>query len=76
MPKIEKVGVNLGLTMNLGNYESARLDAHVELSPEDGDTAESLFKESWRIVREELRAQAKAVRSKNNAKEIAGDTDE
>lgn len=52
--KAIKVVVSRGLTINLGNYESERIDlsAEIELSP--GETAEQAFDAGWKLVTEQL----------------------
>jgi hypothetical protein len=64
--KIEKVTVGFGMTLNLGNYESFRVDAQVVLSiPPDRDLIKGrkeAFAEGWKIVEDELKRQVIAVR--------------
>jgi len=55
------VKVAYGLTLNLGNYESGRVDAGVELPcyPEEVDDA---FKEAWDKCEREVIEQVAAIR--------------
>ena len=69
--KLEKVVVGYGMTLNLGNYESFRVDTQVTISvPLDRDLEKGkkeAYAEGWRIVEEELKKQVVAIR-----KEIDG----
>lgn len=42
MPKLTEITVSVGLTINLGDYESLRRDVTVTVAAEDGDAPEAL----------------------------------
>ena len=50
-----KVGVKAGRVINLGNYESARVEAWVEFDTLPGQTEEDGYQEAWRIVEDQIR---------------------
>lgn len=55
------VTASYGLTLNLGNYESARCDAGVTL-PCYREEVESAFKEAWSIAEEQVSKQVADIR--------------
>lgn len=55
------VKVGGGFTINLGQYESARIDAGVEIQGER-DKLPELWKEAEKEVKQQLEAQVKALR--------------
>jgi hypothetical protein len=57
-PAFVKAGY--GLTINLGNYESARCDVGVTLPCYVEEITEAM-KEAWKIAEEEIQKQRKAV---------------
>lgn len=52
-----RVRCALGLTINLGNFESARVDASIEL-PCYAEEQQQAFARAWALVEAELREQA------------------
>jgi len=59
-----EVWVSVGLTLNLGNYESARLDAGMSVPIEEGETENQAFKRGWDKVLAEIEGQAIEVKGK------------
>ena len=55
------VKASYGLTLNLGNYESARCDAGVTL-PTYVEEIDDAFKRAWKIAQEEVQSQVKEIR--------------
>ncbi len=55
------VKASYGLTINLGNYESARCDAGVTL-PSYVEEIEDTFKEAWKIAEDQVQKQAKELK--------------
>lgn len=49
-----KVKVTLGYTVNLGNFESLRLDLGVVDSKRDGETTDQAFERVYKFVEEKL----------------------
>jgi hypothetical protein len=49
-----KVNVTLGYTLNLGNFQSLRLDLGVIDSKRDGETTEQAFERVYKFVEEKL----------------------
>lgn len=55
------VRASYGLTVNLGNYESARCDVSVTL-PCYTEEIEGAFVEAWKIAKREIQEQVKSIR--------------
>ena len=55
------VNAKYGLTMNLGNYESARVDCGVTLPCYVEEIPEA-FEEAWEIAKREIQEQAKGIK--------------
>ncbi|NBP55202.1 hypothetical protein EBU71_01450 [bacterium] len=49
-----KVSVTLGYTLNLGNFQSLRLDLGVTDSKRDGENTDQAFERVYRFVEEKL----------------------
>ena len=49
-----KVNVTLGYTLNLGNFQSLRLDLGVIDSKRDGETTEQAFDRVYKFVEDKL----------------------
>ncbi|MAF59644.1 hypothetical protein CL631_02225 [bacterium] len=62
--KAKEVWVSVGLTLNLGNYESARLDAGMTVPIEEGEEYEDGFKKAWDATLAEIETQAKDLKAK------------
>lgn len=60
-PAIAKV--SLGLTINLGNYESARCDAGVEL-PAYVEELEPAFKKAWALAEDQVQIMTKDIKKR------------
>lgn len=58
-----KAKASLGLTINLGNYESARCDAGIEL-PAYVEEIDGAFKRAWEIVEDQVQAMTKDLKKK------------
>jgi hypothetical protein len=51
-----KVSVTLGYTLNLGNFQSLRLDLGVVDSKRDGENTDQAFERVYKFVEEKLTA--------------------
>ena len=49
-----KVNVTLGYTLNLGNFQSLRLDLGVVDSKRDGETVDEAFERVYKFVEDKL----------------------
>jgi methyl coenzyme M reductase subunit D len=49
-----KVNVTLGYTLNLGNFQSLRLDLGVTDSAKNGETVDQAFERVYKFVEEKL----------------------
>jgi len=67
---VKEITVSEGMTLNLGNYESFRLDTTVTLSSnirptseqEANDLRTKMFREGWDIVEKELNTKVSKIR--------------
>lgn len=58
-----KINVTLGYTLNLGNFQSLRIDLGIEDSRRDGETVEDAFNRVYSFT------EAKLIQKINEAKE-------
>lgn len=56
-----KVGLSIGITINLGNYESARVDAWAELAVNEGEKPEDVFEKVNAMLQEQLKIRSKEM---------------
>jgi hypothetical protein len=54
-----KVNVTLGYTLNLGNFQSLRLDLGVVDNARNGETADQAFERVYKFVEDKLTAKIK-----------------
>lgn len=67
MSNIATVKVGASLTINLGNYESARIEAGIELPCEaDPEEVRKKYAIAWSIVEQELQKKSAEVRGGQN----------
>lgn len=57
------IRANYGMTLNLGNYESARVDVSVTL-PCYTEEIPGAFKKAWEIAKEQIQEQVKGIKQK------------
>lgn len=62
-----KVNVSLGYTLNLGNFQSLRIDLGVEDSKRDGENINEAFNRVYAFVEEKLTEKVKEASSEMNA---------
>ena len=60
-----KVVGSVGLTINLGNYESARVSAGLEY-PTSKEGIPEAFKEVWKIIEQEVSQEVKGIKEKTS----------
>lgn len=56
----DRVTAGYGLTRNLGDFNSLRLDAQVESDVREGETVEEAWKRTFKQAEEEIAAQLEA----------------
>jgi hypothetical protein len=61
--KIDRISMRFGLTINTGNYESARVDVGAEARVEEVDDPFECYKQVEDIATEELQRQIKGIKS-------------
>jgi hypothetical protein len=54
-----KVNVALGYTLNLGNFQSLRVDIGIEDSKRDGENIDEAFERVYKFVEEKLTSKVK-----------------
>ena len=64
MSDTAKVKAHASITINLGNYESARIEAGIEL-PSTTDKTQETFKKAWAEVERELSIKASEIRNRD-----------
>lgn len=62
-----KVSVSLGYTLNLGNFQSLRIDLGVEDSKKDGENINDAFNRVYSFVEGKLTEKVKEASSEMNA---------
>lgn len=62
--KPTKITFSLGATYNLGNFESARVDAGIEITLEEKDTPEVAYKKAFSEVKKVISEQTKLLQRK------------
>lgn len=60
--EITKVTIRGGFTVNMGNYESAVIQAEVEVKLNDGDTTEAAFKMARDLIDKEVGEQMQSLK--------------
>lgn len=69
--EVSEITVSYGMTMNIGNYESFRVDTQVQMRKREASKTEDLeeaivdkmFADAWRIAKAQIETKVKAVRS-------------
>lgn len=64
--QLKEVRATFGLTVNLGNYQSARLESEVTYLASEGESYEQVFAHALADVYVHVRAQAVALYAKRN----------
>jgi hypothetical protein len=61
-----KVNITLGYTLNLGNFQSLRLDLGVVDSKRDGETTNEAFERVYKFVEDKLTEKIQDAKSEIN----------
>jgi len=61
-----KVSVTLGYTLNLGNFQSLRLDLGVVENRKNGETIDQAFERVYKFVEDKLTAKINEAKSEIN----------
>ena len=61
-----KVNVTLGYTLNLGNFQSLRLDLGIVDSKRDGETTNDAFERIYKFVEDKLTEKINEAKSEIN----------
>ena len=54
----DKVGVSFGVTLNMGDYQSLKIEAWAEGTKREGETSKQAFRRLFSIVEEEANKKA------------------
>lgn len=65
-----KIGVDYGLTLNLGNFESAKVDVGVTIPIPDGSTVDEALVRLSEILEKRIKAEVDAIRGLKGADDI------
>lgn len=63
-----KVGVTLGYTLNLGNFQSLRIDLSVTDNKRDGENTNEAFERVYKFVEDKLAEKVKEASAEIEAK--------
>jgi hypothetical protein len=55
-----RIGVSYGVTHNLGNYESLRLDVNIAEDIEEGEDTLTAYERLWNVAKEQVVQQLEA----------------
>lgn len=61
-----KISVTLGYTLNLGNFQSLRLDLGITDSRRNGETPDQAFERVYKFVEDKLAAKINEAKSEIN----------
>lgn len=59
--KIKQITVTLGRTLNLGNYESARMDVGVTVDLDPDDNPSEVFEATYKTAKEKLNSKIETL---------------
>ena len=62
MAKVKEVRIDVGITLNLGNFESAKVLAGVTLELAENEDYKEVFKNGWEITKGEIIEQVVEVK--------------
>lgn len=65
MAKVTKISYRRGITLNVGDFESVRVDIEAEAEVEDGESFDDAFTILKEQVDESVRTEARSVRNKS-----------
>ena len=57
----DRITVQTGVTKNIGNYESVRLDAHYETEIRTGETVEQAFARAWEVAETQINQKVEEI---------------
>lgn len=57
----DRITVSLGLTKNLGNFNSLRVDAGIESDVREGETTEDAYARLWALVDSQIAEQLESA---------------
>ena len=69
------IGVNFGITLNLGDYNSVRFDAWLQKEINEKDDIQAKFDSLWKIVDKEIQekiGQLPLFKERNLSKQVSG----
>lgn len=69
MAQLKTIKLRGGFTINMGNYESAKIEAEVELEVEEGEAADDAFSQARELVDTEISKQVKSLKKLKMVKE-------
>ena len=64
---IKEIDTTVCLTINLGNYESAKIQSGMKVSICEDENYKEVFKSMWIKCKEEVKEQAKIIKEKRNS---------
>jgi len=68
MAKVKSVSLRGGFTVNMGNYESAKIEAEVELELQEGEDVAEALQQARKIIDAEVGEQMVSLKKLSNVK--------
>ena len=62
-----EVYVSVGMTINLGDYESARIDAGITVPVKEHGTSEDAFEHGWKQVLTQVKSKARVIKKDSSS---------
>ena len=74
MPKVTSISVEAAITLNLGNYQSAKVSAGATLEIMEGDNIKNVYKQAYDMVTSEIDKQQDEIKGVVNGEKKSGQT--
>ncbi|RAW13698.1 hypothetical protein [Paenibacillus taichungensis] len=55
MASVKQISVGISFTKNLGNFQSLKVDASVNMELQPGDNPEVVYENAWATVQDQIR---------------------
>ncbi len=68
MAEVKSVSLRGGFTVNMGNYESAKIEAEVVLELQEGEDVKDALQQARKIIDEEVGEQMTSLKKLSNVK--------
>lgn len=72
MAKVKEITVEAAITLNLGNYQSARVSAGATLELQEGEKAKDVYDQAFDMVTTEIDKQLDDIKTAVNGEQKSG----